>query len=230
MAVTLVDAMGVNATTNSSIYILTTVSFTPSAGELIIVKAVIENSQTEFDDPTTTGESITWTKQYSSRITNTCMAVIWSGIVAVGGTGVTVSIVKSSGSPSEWASMAVERWAGAQVAAAPAIGFLLGQSTTTTITTTGTGSYVSYVNGDWNAVAPGTPAYASSAVQENIHDKSTSTYVAYYAYQAAPTAGVQTFGLTSPSSRKDTLIGIEIQAITAAAIVNRNLMTLGVGV
>jgi len=230
MAATLVDAMSVNSATNSSILILTTASFTPSAGELLIVKAAIENSYTTFDDPTTTGEVITWTKQYESVVGNKCVATIWSGLVTVGGSGTTVSLKTVSGSSNAWTSMVVERWSGAQIAASPAIGYLSGQSTTTTITTTGTGSYVSYVDGDWNAITPGTPVYASGATQENIHDKSPNIYVAYYAYQTAPTAGVQTFGLTAPTNRVDTLIGIEIQAIPAAAPLNHNLMTLGVGV
>jgi len=230
MAVTLVDAMSVNSATNTSTLTLTTASFTPGVGELIIVKAAIENSYTTFDDPTTTGGGITWTKQYEAAVANTCVATIWSGLVTVGGSGITVSLKTVGGSSNAWTSMVVERWTGAQLAVSPAIGYLSGQSTTTTMTTTGTGSVISYVDGDWNAITPGTPVYASGAIQENIHDKSPSVYVAYYAYQAAPTAGTQTFGLTAPTNRVDTLLGIEIQAIAAAAIVNHSLMTLGVGV
>jgi hypothetical protein len=89
---------------------------------------------------------------------------------------------------------------------------------------------VTFLDGDWNAVHPDTRVYSSGATEDGLHDQSPTSYVAYYAYQTAATAGSQTFGLTAPSGRKDTILGLEIQDPSGTPAVVPHLLTLtGIG-
>ncbi len=231
MAIALAGSLNVNSLANTLPGTITSTSFTPATGELIVVKAVTEDSQAGLSDPSATGGGITWIKRQENTVSSSCSAGIWTGVVNAGGSAITISISTiSAGALNAWFSMVIERWTGAQVDAPPTVASVLGGSSTSTITTSGTNSIVSYLDGDWNATAPGTPVYASSATQDGLHDKSaTTSYVAYYAYQNAAIAGVQTFGLTSPVGRKDILIGIEIQVSGTANATIRKLMLGGVG-
>lgn len=194
---------------------ITSPSFTPATNDVMVVKFICED--TAGTSPTTsisaTGGGITWTSRVLENTSSNCYVRLWTGIVTSGGTSITVSVA-SSNFAGTGHSMQVEQWSGStcKLAASPATAGVTGQSTaTTTITTAANGSAVSWCNGDWNAVAPGTPTLASSATLES--DPNTSGgYTAYYAYQQAATAGSQTFGVTAPTGQKATLVGIEIQA------------------
>jgi hypothetical protein len=65
--------------------------------------------------------------------------------------------------------------------------------------------------GDWSAIdGTSTRTYRSSATERAYHFV-TGQHTVYTAYQAAATAGTQTFGLTAPTGQKPTMVGIEIQ-------------------
>lgn len=193
---------------------LATPSFTPDNGEVIIVKAASES----FDKPTIDGVSgggLTYTSHaHISQVSHTVVR-LWSTVVS--GSPGSMTVTATFGANDGYHSMVVERWGNAQLAGSPAVTQTLSSNApSATIDTTATDSVVSWVSADWNAVAPGTPAYRSSAVQTGIHDQSTSFYVAYYAYQNAGSAGTQTFGLTSPTGQEASMIGIEVQATAGA--------------
>jgi hypothetical protein len=189
---------------------LSTGTFFADAGEVIIVKAASES----FEKPTITGVSggdLIFTSHVNAAQANFSPIRLWSAVVE---TTDFTSVTTTFGANDGYHSMVVERWGNAQLAGSPAI-----VSTTSTgapsanIVTVAAGSAVSWVSSDWNAVAPGVPAYRSGAVQSGIHDQSTSFYVAYYAYQITSGSGSQTIGLTSPAGQKATMGGIEIQGV-----------------
>lgn len=180
----------------------------PDAGEVIIVKAVSES----FEKPSITGISggdLIFTSHVNASQASFTPVRLWSAVVA---TADFVSIEVTFGTNDGYHSMVVERWANAQLAGSPAIVDTTSiGAPSANIVTVANDSAVSWVSGDWNATAPGVPAYRSSAVQTGIHDQSTNFYVAYYAYQITSSAGSQTIGLTSPASQKATMAGIEVQ-------------------
>lgn len=187
-------------------------SFTPSNGEVLVVKVVTADDGQTIGTPS--GGSQVFTSRAASATSSTCWAAIFTAVVS-GSPGSMTVTVGLSGS-TQWHSMVVERWGNAQLAATPATndtktGSGIGPSAT--LTTVAANSIVTNLDGDWNAVAPGSPAYRSSGTQDGLHDKSAIVqYVAYYWYQSAASAGSQTIGLTTPASaQKWTMLGIEVQ-------------------
>ena len=194
---------------------LTTPSFTPATGEIIVLKAIAEDFSMPLGTPTASGGGIAWTKQVENSTSKSYQS-LWTGTVTVGGSAITVSVPTASANNS-YHSMVVERWTGAALGGTPNSVLLSGSGApSTTITTVQINSVVSWMNGDWAAVAPGVPAYRSGAVQEFIDDRSTVNYVGYYATQTTAALGVQTIGMTAPSTQNYALMAIEIQGVAGS--------------
>ena len=202
---------------------LDTPSFTPSNGEVLIVKAAAES----FDNPVV-GAASGGGQSFTSRLhfSNSANAVIRVHTAIVSGSPGSMTVSQAFSLNGGWRSIVVERWGNATLAGSPAVNS--GESVgapSLTVTTVADGSVVSWVSADWNAIAPGTPAYRSSAIQDGFHDKSPSNYVAYYAYQVTTTAGSQTIGLTSPGGQKASIGGIEVQGLASAPTVTTQAVT-----
>lgn len=186
-------------------------SFTPSNGEVVIVKISGESWQTPNID-TPTGGSQTYTQRASISQSSQCEIRIFSTVIS--GSPGSMAITATFSSNPGYHAMLIERWSNAQLAASPAtLSTLATGAPSVTIDTVQDESVVSWLLGDWNANAPGTPAYRSGAVQEGLHDISTNNYVAYFAYQTTTTAGSQTIGMTSPAGQAAAIGAIEIQGI-----------------
>jgi hypothetical protein len=229
MALALAASYFLATGSNSSSQTVTTTSFTPAVNELIVLKAMSEDNAFTLNPPTATGGGITWTKQIETTTANTCRGILWTGIVTVS-TSITVSI--SNTSNGGYFSAVVERWTGAQLAATPAVVSAAKNDPYTLQLSTLGDSVISYADGDWKAIPPGTPTYsAANSVSEGIDDESSkSAYVAYFDYQTATSSGTQTFGVTSPLGRNSMVMGIEIQVATGGpAVVNHSLMMMGIG-
>jgi hypothetical protein len=193
---------------------LTTSSFTPTAGDILVVKAAKENSASLTYGPPTDTQSNTYTLRASHSGTNQAPVWIWT---AVAGSSVSMTVSMTSSGASGWfRSFLVEDWTRAALDATPVT-----NSTTNgtgaplaTLTTTQNNSAVTWVNADFAAVSPSGRVYNTSAavpIEEDVHDKSSATnYVAYYASQSAASPGSQTFGLTSPTGQTWSMVGIEI--------------------
>lgn len=236
MAIALAASYFVSSPDTSKDQAIGTTSFTPATGEVIVVKAVAENETLILDAPIDfSGVSgITWTQQLVNVTTNYCYATLWTGVVTTGGTSTSISIASNSHNFG-WFSMVVERWTGAQLAATPATTKTLKTTGpySSTIVTTAVNSVVSFLDGDWAANTPGTVTYsAAGTVSEGNHDKSPGAYVAYYAYQNAPTAGTQTFGVTSVAGGDNILMAIEVKETPTVppAVTNHGLIMMGVGI
>ncbi|MEO5950699.1 MAG: hypothetical protein ABIQ04_04590 [Candidatus Saccharimonadales bacterium] len=168
---------------------------------------------------TASGGSQSYTLRASNASSSQTPVSLFTANISGSPGSMTIAVTFSG--TSGWHNLTVERWSGAVLAGTPAANENItgGTAPSSTLTTTGTNSILSWISADWNAVAPGAPAYRSSAVQEDFFDKSgTGSYVTYSAYQGANTPGSQTYGLTSPSGQKPTMAAIEIQA--AAPISN----------
>lgn len=208
MAPTLAQSVEVDSTASNTTSLVTS-AITVTNGDVLVIKVAAESNATGITTPT--GGSQTYTLRASDATASHCNVAIYTAVVS--GSPGTVTVTVAFTSTPSWHSMVVERWTGAQLAGTPATNSTkVGTGApSTTLTTVAAGSVVTWVNGDWNATAPGTPAYRSSATQDGRHDKSTSFYVAYYATQAAASAGSQTMGLTAPTGQTWSLLGIEVQ-------------------
>lgn len=184
----------------------TTVTVTVEPNDVIVVKTISESTPMA----TISGGGLTWTQRASITGSSTAAgARIHTAIATTSGnitiTGVwTVNNIKRS--------MLAEVWQNAKLDATPvAVATDAGGSAPShTITTEANYSIVSWLNGDFNAVA-GTNAYRSSAIEEVVTGISGTDYVATYAYQQAANAGSQTYGLTAPTGQDPTMIAIEVQ-------------------
>jgi hypothetical protein len=107
---------------------LTTASFTPSVGEVIVAKASTWDWSTNFGTGPT-GGGLTWTKRVESLGTGSggAYSVIWTAVVGGSPTSMTVSMTPTGSSRH---SMVVERWSGAQLAATTAYSVTTGSLTT----------------------------------------------------------------------------------------------------
>lgn len=198
---------------------MTTPSFTPSTGELIVIKGgALPELDDVFDVPTASGGGITWTQRVSvwgsggSRY-----AEIWTGVVTVGGSPITVSLPTLATGPEQLA-MLVERWSSARVADTPVVvsgADNTGSAPNLTLTTTAANSVISSMVTSNVGGSGATRAYRSSATEDGyLYISSRGTF--YWAWQSAASAGAQSVGMTAPSAYRWTLAGIEILDVTGS--------------
>jgi hypothetical protein len=195
---------------------LTSTSFTPTAGDVLVVKTGTWWNAISPGTPTDTSGQ-TWTSRVQETgAPNNGWVEIWTAVVTGSPGAITVSITPASNSHH---TLLVERWTGAQLAATPATGHALASGSgvaSATLTTTANGSAVSWCLYDGSSADPATRTYQASATEESLSDQhSGSNGVFYFASQAAATAGSQTFGLATPDTFY-AMAGIEIQ--TAGAV------------
>jgi hypothetical protein len=194
---------------------LSTTSFTPSNGEIIVVKATTWDTGTPSGTPS--GGGLTYTRRATAAPGGfNPYATIFTAVVS--GSPGSMSVTLSPPASSSYHSMCVERWAGAQLAATPATNAVIAGTTTmsTTIDTVAANSIVSWTAVDQSNQNPAGRVYLSSAVDEGVGDGHVNDNdVMYHAYQQAGAAGTQTMGISSPVITKWVLAGIEIQVAVA---------------
>lgn len=202
----LVNSPGADAST------LTTPSFTPTVGELIVVKGVVLVAATfGFGSPTDSLGLMTFTRRVEiSGTSPTGYVAIYTGVVT-SGSAMTVSLPSLDGGT--WHSMVVERWSSARVAASPVT--VTGTSGGTasapsvSLTTSAANSAISWAVASRAGGGGATRTYRSSAT-EDAYRYVASTGTVYAAYQAAATAGAQSVGMTAPAGYVWSLAGLEI--------------------
>ncbi|HKU18826.1 MAG TPA: hypothetical protein VJP80_06160 [Candidatus Saccharimonadales bacterium] len=214
---TLVTSYFVQSSTGGDTTTLSTPSFTPSTGEVLVVKAATWDTGTPSGTPS--GGGLTYTRQSTAApggFAGYC--TIFTAVV--GSPPGSMSVTLSAPAGSSYHSMVVERWSGATVAPSPATnGVVHGSSSppSVTITTTAANSIITWVNVDENSSDPTGRTYLSSATEDGLADGHSSvSSVQYYAYQTAATAGAQTVGMSTPANQNWTITGIEILAQTSS--------------
>lgn len=215
MALTLVTSQYVERTSTASTAIVTP-SWTPAAGNLLVIKIITGDAGQTFGTPAASGFT---TGTVTSRVDvgtsgASCRVGLWTCSVTASAAG-TLSSGTFSGTRVD--AMCVEEWSGWALAATPATASSVADATspwTTSITTAQASSVVSYAIGDWNAVDPSTTAFSGdTATPSRSH---ADTFISgqmscWWLYQAAATAGAQTIGLSAPSGITTTTAAIEIQ-------------------
>ena len=212
MAITLVNTYTASQGRNTTSLTFTVTGTT--AGDVLVFKGGTETGGTKLNAPTTTGE--TWSNWLNVGTTSsTASGRIDTAVLASGGTKTVTVTMPASASHSG----VVEHWTSAQLAATPATASTTngGSAPSLTLTTVANGSVVSWASFDWNAVAHSTITYRSSATGEFSAGTAGSDYFAAFAYQAAATAGSQTFGMTAPTGQQPVMVGIEIQAASGGS-------------
>lgn len=225
MAPTLIASYFVQSTVQGTAT-LTTPSFTPSNGEVVVVKMETWDSGTSMGAPT--GGSQT----YTSRIIDAPGGFNpWVGIYTAVISGSPGSMtISSTPSLSARYSMTVERWSGAQLAATPVTASANSTSAPAsgTITPSAGTSIISWTAGDDQSVDPATRAYLGSGTDEGVRDDhGGGNGVGYHGYQASTGTSSQSFGLSAPTGLKFGIVGIEIQA--GSSTVNGTATIAGAG-
>ena len=190
---------------------LSTPSFTPSNGEVLVVKSATWDTGTPSGVPSGGGQTYTQ-RAVAAPGGFASYSTIYTAVVSGSPGSMTVSLAPPGSSC--YHSMVVERWSSAQLAGTPATnGTVHGTNSapSATLTSTGTNSIITWVNSDENSRDPATRTYLSSATDDGVADgHSQSSSVHYYAYQTAASAGTQTIGLSAPGAQNWGLVGIEI--------------------
>jgi hypothetical protein len=188
---------------------LTSPTITPSAGDLIVVKGCTSGYGEILNTPTDT-QGNTYTQRAVTTVVGHTFGAIWT---AVAGTGASMTVSVTVPDACDH-SMVVERWASAALDVTPVInGTKTGAGLPlSTIVTTQPYSVVTWCNGDGPGEDPTGRTYngtSATPTEDGLHDLSSS-YVAYYAYQQAISAGSVTLGITSPGGQTWALVGMEI--------------------
>ncbi len=186
----------------------TTPSFTPTAGDVLVVFCIAEGNTT-WTTPTSAG--LTFSPRVTDNTASTCSTQMWTAPVPLG-QDVSRTVAMGACGTANRHSAVCFRVSNGALAATPATMDVRGSGAPTgTLTTVGTGSLLLWSDGDFAAVAPGTPAYRSGAVQDFIDNQSGVTaYVGYYAHQTTGAPGAQTVGQTAPAGQTFKLVGIEV--------------------
>lgn len=191
---------------------LVTASFTPPAGSVVVAKIFGGDGGL-----TVTGVTgLTFTSRTNIGTGGTSMRV--AQFTAIGG-GSAVTVTATFGGSGDTRGLVVSVYNTAQLAASPAVHSVLAGSgaPSDTLTTVAAGSVVDWISADYNGVDPTGHTYRSSATETANHAIPGNT--TYTAYQAAASAGSQTYGLTAPVGQSFTMASIEVQASGGAAAV-----------
>lgn len=189
---------------------LTTPSFTPANGEVLVVKLATWSTTVSMSAPTGGAQT------YDPAIVAAPGGFTpWAGIYVATVSGSPGSMtVSSTPSASSWHSMVVERWGTATIDATPAVnGTVSGVGApSVTLTTTADNSVISTVSGDAQSNDPTGHAYLSSATEDGFSDGHVgSNGVTYFYYQQCGVAGAQTVGMSTPGGQKWALAAVEIK-------------------
>jgi hypothetical protein len=190
---------------------LSTASFTPPAGSVVVAKVTCGDANTTAATPT----GLTFTSRAN---VGTSGASARSAIFTAAGAGAAVTVSATFSGTGANHHLSVEVWTASQLATTPAVHTIVAGAgaPSDTLTTVAANSVVTWVNADWAAVNGTTRTYRSSAV-ETIYHFVTGLDTVYCAYQAAAAAGSQTYGLTAPVGQTFTMAAIEIQDSGAVA-------------
>ncbi len=196
---------------------LTSAAFTPSAGDVIVVKATTWDTATTMSTPTGGGLTYTQRKVAAPGGFNGYVS-IWTA-VATGSEGSMTVASTPSGTCQHM--LVVERWSGAQLAGTPASNSTVNGSgaPSANITTTAADSIVTWASVDLASQDPASRAYRLSATEDGLLDAHVGTNSVHYAaYAAVATASTVAMGMTAPSSQTWVLAGIEVQASAGGSV------------
>lgn len=193
---------------------LVTGSFTPSAGDILVVKVLTPGDTARPSGPPS-GGGLAYTQQVWDDPSAWAYASIWTSS-PVGSSPSAMTVTVPFTGSIEQHSMVVERWSGAQIATVPNTDDDRMTTAAATQISAQPSSAVSWCEVDYNAVDGSGRTYATTSATpaEDGYTYTAAVYTAYYATQMAAAGTIQNFGVTSPSvGVKDTALGIEILGV-----------------
>lgn len=197
---------------------VTTSSFSPAAGELIVVKGAVLFTNS-LETPTDSAGALAFTRQAyeNSPGGNVFQYGIWTAPVVIAPGSITVTLSASS---TGTVIATVERWSAATLAASPVTDAENGGGSVPsgcTITTAKANSVVTWlvVNNGTSVVPSGFVATTGAPVLETGYSGPARTVTTVY--QTAPSAGLQDYGATQPVAGPWTwgTLALELQAAAA---------------
>ena len=201
---------------------LTTPSFTPANGEVIVVKLTTWATADGMGAPTGGGQTY-----QAAQITAPGGFKGWSGtyVCTVSGSpgAFTISSAPLTGNATRH-SMVVERWGSALLAATPAVLTTTsgaGGDMVSSITTTAPNSVCSWSMCDLNSRDPAGRVYTpGTTVEDGLFDgHAGANSVQYFAYAPLPTSGANAIGVAVPAGTLGwAASGVEILAATAQTV------------
>lgn len=199
---------------------LVTGSFTPAVGEVLVVKVTTPAVTVSWPSGLPSGGGLTFTQQVTNPGGGSFSATgIWTSSPVTVSSAMTVTVPFAGSTQPH--SMVVERWSGAVIAAMPVTcKALSGSGNPTSSLVTQVTSAVSWCSSDYSAINGSSRTYntTSATPAEDGYVFNTPYYTAYYATQAASSAGSQTIGLTAPSSQIWNICGMEILAAETSGV------------
>ena len=189
----------------------TTASFTPAAGETILVKCYNDNPDAPNVN-TISGGGLTYDLVHNESLAN--YSECWIYAADVGGTSpgaMTVSVTWTGTDGRH--GIIVERYRNTQKPTGLINTPIHGASgaPSSTATTTVANSLISWVNTDWQSV-PGSATYRANNVEiyRMVHALVTTSS----AYVVAATAGAYTLGQSAPTGQAWTLLAVELKPVS----------------
>lgn len=199
---------------------LTTPSFTPVNGEVIVVKLATWDTNNPMGAVSGGGQT------YTTRVTAApggfnCWARIVTAVVA--GSPGSMAVTAAGTASNSRHSMVVERWSG-QLAASPAVNATVngtGSAPSAAITTVGTGSVLSWCSVDNNSLDPTGRTYLLSATEDGLFNGVGGNSVQYFAFAGVGAAGTYNIGMSAPAPQIWVMAGVEILAAAPSSVTPR---------
>lgn len=220
-----VPATGNFSTTTSP---KTTAAFDVQAGDLIVVQASVENGGAQsVVTPSASGGSVTWTQQArvpAASNASTAAAWCWTGVVGTTATGITVSLARPTTDTTLWwgfSASVYRNHGGVGAVFNGTNGTGANSAPSVTATCAANSAVVCQVN-DWNAADGTTRTWRTingSPETETVYFRDAAHHTVYGGY--APdtgAAGSITQGLTTPSTMRWVLVGVEILGTSGGAV------------
>lgn len=190
---------------------LTTPSFTPSNGEVIVVKIAT------WDANNAAGATSGGGQTYTTRVTGPTSGFnpyVRIDTAVISGSPGSMAVTVAGTATNSRHSIVVERWTGTLDATPAVNGTTTGSGApSANITTEAAGSAVSWVSADALSGDPATRTYRLSATEDGLWDGHLgSNGVFYFAYaNNVGAVGTYAMGMTAPGGQTWALAGVEIQ-------------------
>jgi hypothetical protein len=196
-----------------------TASVTIAAGDIIVVKASSPRGDASaYNLPTATGLTFTLrASEYTQTSHN--RAAIWTAEAAsaLGATTITWTWAGAS----NFHSMVVERWSGAQLDPTPVtqVAFGTGSLPSTTITPEAANSVITMLNTDWVPTTPTSRLWVTTSASDGVVWELwlkflSLNYWTSYAYMRAGAIGSKTLGMSAPTGQNWTILALELQPLS----------------
>lgn len=206
----------------------TTETFDIQVGDRFWCQAQVENAGLQsVVTPTVSGGAITWTLQArvpDASDTNSSALWGWTGVCTTAATGVTITLDRPTTDTALWWGFSVTHVRGSD-----GVGVIwdanngTGSSAPSSALTVAADSLVVFNVNDWNASDGTTRAYRMSATESNYF-RDAAHHTVYGAYVLDTTAGSFDAGLTTPSTMRWGLIGVEFLGAAAPVVVNGRIL------